>query len=80
MHRVGGRDVGYCGNDDFIARLQPETNQRKMKGCCSIVCCDGMFDAAETGEAPLKLLNIFAIGRNPVCIDTIEHILLFSGG
>ena len=77
LHRIRGGDIGHCRDDDFIARLQAQADQRKVQRGGAVIGCDGMPDPAEPRKCFFELADVLAVGRNPAGVEAVHYILAF---
>src|SRR5262249_14277236 len=77
-YSISACDVGQAWNDNLIARLQSERDERKMEGGCTVIGCNGVLNSTELGEFALEFRDKSAYRGDPTRRETFENILGFA--
>ena len=77
-NRVRRRDKGQIGNDDLIARLQPERCKREMKAGRAVAHRKRIFGSAVARKFVLEFIDVFADRRYPSGIQRVQDEFLLA--
>ena len=72
-HRVDGRRKCKVRHDHFVARPDPKSYKRQVKGDGTVGHGDAVPDPHEAAELLLELLDIGALAGNPAGDERVQH-------
>ncbi len=72
---VDGGDHGEGGQDDFVARLQPQGGERQVHGDGAVGAGDAIAGVARLGKPGLEVADEAARRRNPVGFNGLLDVL-----